>query len=513
LVQQSQNIDGQGETMSDESNGMVKHAEEILKSSPLQLDTRFGKQVPTERRFGINTQQRHISYEMLKDQMPELNEFMPDRISLNTLYKMRRDPMIQLGLHFIKVPLTNARWKIEGPDEQEAAFLTWCTEQIWQKLLTSMLLSLEFGFSGIIKRWKLGRPPESLGLWNNTIDAIIPDDAYALPPSLIVPRFTKDGKFNGIEYYGSGTGKKDIPDEYVMWFTHDLEASFGNLYGFPRIGYGYPYWRSYWFRWLLYDRHFEQDADPPLIIWGPSGTYETEDGSVRSYRDDGLALAEQLRSGAGIYLPSTPYIDARTDAPTQAKQWDVRFEYGGHNIEGFQSTFEYLDVMKLRAILVPEQALVEGKGGTSSRNVAATYGAAFADSQSVLMKYLDAAFNEFYLDKLAFYNFGSPAGTYKKTTDSFLQENGDLMGEIIKAVAGRDPLAAGVNIKEVAKQLQFPMLTEEEEAALKEEKKAEMEDQMQMLQREQNIKKTGSEDGGGKENAQPRGNGSSPARK
>lgn len=479
--------------MSVKDNGHKDRPDWLLADTGIQLDTRFGKQVPTERRFGINTQQRHISYEMLKNQMPELNEFMPDQISLNTLYKMRRDPMIQLGLHFIKVPLTNARWKIEGPDEKQAAFLTWCTEQIWQKLLTSMLLSLEFGFSGIIKRWKLGRPPEDLGLWTNTVDAIIPDDAYALPPSLIVPRFTKDGKFNGIEYFGSGTGKKEIPDEYVMWFTHDLEASFGNLYGFPRIGYGYPYWRSYWFRWLLYDRHFEQDADPPLIIWGPSGTYEDDQGNPRSYRDDGLALAEQLRSGAGIYLPSTPYIDARTDAPTQAKQWDVRFEYGGHNIEGFQSTFEYLDVMKLRAILVPEQALVEGKGGTSSRNVAATYGAAFADSQSVLMKYLDAAFNEFYLDKLAFYNFGVPAGTYKKTTDSFLQENGDLMGEIMKTVVSRDAMEAGVNLKEMAKQLQFPMLTEEEAAALKAEKQEEMEQQMEMLQREQAVKQSGSQ--------------------
>jgi hypothetical protein len=34
---------------------------------------------------------------------------------------------------------------------------------------------------------------------------------------------------------------------------------------------------------------------------------------------------------------------------------------------------------------------------------------------------------------------------------------------------------------------------------LKAEKQAEMEQQMEMLQREQTIKKTGSEDGGGKE--------------
>lgn len=455
-----------------------------LQANPQQMnfDTRFGVRIPTERRFGISTQDRHFSYDMLKHQMPELNEFMPDHISINTLYKMRRDPMIQLGLHFIKVPLINARWSIQGPNEEEIKFLTWCTEQIWQKLLTNMLLALEFGYVGIIKRWKIARPPENLGLWkSSSVDPIIPDDVYALPPNLIEPRFTASGKFNGMVYVGQQGKITNIPDEYVLWFSHDLEASFGNLYGFPRIGYGYPYWRSYWFRWLLYDRHFEQDADPPLIVWGPSGTYDTEDGP-RSYKDDGLMIAEQLRSGAGVYLPSTPYIDARTDSPSQAKQWDVRFEYGGHNIEGFQSTFEYLDIMKLRSILVPEQALVEGKGGSSSRNVAATYGAAFADSQSVLMKMLDAAFNEFYLDKLAFYNFGSEPGTYKKVTDSFLQENADLMGEIVKSVLSKDPLEGGVDMQKMAERLQFPMLSPEELEEKKQEKREAFVEQMKIMQ-------------------------------
>src|SRR5688500_3825821 len=123
------------------------------KIKQILLEQRFGQRIPTEKDFGIRTQGRHVAYEVLKNQMPELNEFMPDRISLSTLYKMRRDPMIQLGLHFIKVPLITAKWEIVGPEgkDEEIKFLNWAMETIWESLLSNLLLALEFGFVGIVK--------------------------------------------------------------------------------------------------------------------------------------------------------------------------------------------------------------------------------------------------------------------------------------------------------------------------------------------------------------------------
>lgn len=456
---------------------MIENNNEHLleKAKQLLLEERFGIQLPSERDFGIRSRDRHIAYEVLKKQMPELDEFMPDRISLKTLHKMRRDPMIQLGLHFIKVPLINAKWEIVGPAgrEVEADFIKWALDRVWMKLMSNMLLALEFGYVGIVKKWAYERPPDELEIWSASVDPVVPDDVFALYPQYIEPRFTKGGKFNGITYHAFGEDPKEIPDEYCLWFTNDLDPSFGNYYGFPRIGYGYPYWRSYWFRWLLYDRHFEQDADPPLVIWGPSGNYHDEEGNIHWYRDEGLAVGESLRSGGTIYLPSTPYFDAQTDKPSQAKQWDAEFMYGGSNIEGFQSTFEYLDVMKLRSILVPEQALVEGKGGTSSRNVAATYGAAFMESQTVLIEQIDRLVNWYFVDKIAEYNFGAKPGTFKKKTKSFLEENADLWGEIMKAVASTDPLKAKIDLAEMAKRLEMPQLTDEQvdEIEAKEEEK------------------------------------------
>lgn len=432
---------------------------------------------PSERDFGISTESRHISTEVLQNMMPELSDFMPDRIGLKTLHKMRRDPMLRLGLHFIRMPLMNATWKIEGPDEQRCAFIEWALNRVWSSLLANLLLSLEFGFSANIKQWTYERPPENLNLWSESVDPLVPDQVFALPPEYVTPRFTKRGKFNGIYYaprYHSG--QMEIPDEYVLWYIYDAEGSFGNFYGFPRIGYGYAYWRSYWFRWLLYDRHFEMDADPPLVVWGPSGTYTDSSGKVRYWRDDGLAIGESLRSGSTVYMPSEPYIDEQTAKPSQAKQWDMDFKYGGHNNQMFSESFEYLDVQKLRSILVPEQAIIEGAKGTGSRNVAATYGQAFAESQYVLMKEIDQKVNEYYVDKIALYNYGDSAGTYKKVTKNFYKENDELMGAIIQEIAKKDPaelLEAHVNLMGLAKELGLPQYTEEEYAEQKERREEE----------------------------------------
>ena len=42
--------------------------------------------------------------------------------------------------------------------------------------------------------------------------------------------------------------------------------------------------------------------------------------------------------------------------------------------------------MKLRSVWVPEQAFIEGEGGTSSRNVAAQMAEIFIESQALLME-------------------------------------------------------------------------------------------------------------------------------
>lgn len=469
---------------------MPQKAQQLTLLHHDRSELELAERVPAQRVFGLTSYQKHISTELMRDQLPELADFMPDRLPISTLRKMRRDPMIQLGLHYIKMPLMSARWEIVGPDKTQAAFIQWALERVWHKVLNNMLLSLDFGFAALIKRWKYEMPPEELGIWNASVLPIIPDDIFALPPEHVQPRFTKAGKFNGVLYMPNTAGQtQEIPDQYVLWYTNELDASFGNLYGFPRIGFAHAYWRSYWFRWLLYDRHFEQDADPPVVVKGPSGSYaDNETGEVYYYRDDGLAIAEAARNGGSVFLPSEPYVDLQSGRPGQSPQWSVEYLHGGENIEQFQTSFEYLDVLKIRSILVPEQALIEGKGGTSSRNVAATYSRIFAESQDVLMREIDRAVNPYLVDKIAAYNFGATPGTYKKQTESLYDDAKALMEMILTEVVKKDPKLLRLNYNDMAGELDLPLLTEEEfEAAEQRELERSLAQQRERMQMQQEF--------------------------
>jgi len=119
-------------------------------------------------------------------------------------------------------------------------------------------------------------------------------------------------------------------------------------------------------------------------------------------------MAEKLRSGANIAMPST-VIKGFDERQTSVREWYAEQMKSEVNFDALMKKFEYLDVLKLRSVMVPEQALVEGKGGTSSRNVAATFGDIFQESQAVLMEEIDDHINRYMIPQLLEVNFG-PGG-------------------------------------------------------------------------------------------------------
>ena len=100
-----------------------------------------------------------------------------------------------------------------------------------------------------------------------------------------------------------------------------------------------------------------------------------------------------MRSGGVIALPSEVYEGM--NGTGTVRQWEIEFTKDATNFEPFDKSFEYLDVQKLRSLFIPEQAFLEGKGGTSSRNVADTMGTAFDESQAVLSRQIADTINRY----------------------------------------------------------------------------------------------------------------------
>lgn len=443
---------------------------------PLPLSPR--EYAPTPR--VLSDVQRRLSLDLI---YARIGQFDPDRITMEQRRQMRRDPMIKMGLHFTKTPLVNAPYHFEGPDPRINAFVEQAYRPVHVALVLSVLNSLDWGYSPVVKRFKLQdvsdwtyEDPQgnTKKVWaaGKSIQAVTWNQPVALPPLGAKPLFSPDGStFAGIKHDRlrltddpndpASTRPLEVPASHSLWIANEMEENFGDWYGYPQTGYAFRYWWSYWYRWLLGDRHFETDADPPLVIRVPNEYVDdpdNPDGEPISALDLGVAIGEKLRDGATIVFPSEHYTgEAGQISRLSPPKWDAQFLRGGENMKAFSDSFEYLDVMKLRSMMVPEQALVEGKGATSSRNVASVYGAIFAQSQAIRAMKLDEMRNEYMIPDLVAQNFSDPQPC-KIVTTGFTNDDEQISEAILTAIATGHPEMLDLDYRQMSQSIGLPVL-------------------------------------------------------
>lgn len=389
-------------------------------------------------------------------------------IPLSKLEQMRRDPMIAFGLMFVKVFLARAPWYIKSADAQRAAFIDGALRRIYGRFILAYSGCFDFGFQGIVKRFERV-PGTDLGweyipsgstdgkpvpVWDNGVQALVWKPFTALNPRRCAPWFNKQGEFNGIKVsatnatgnleaqFFKGAGKEpvdpDIPLDWALWATNEKDSVFGSLYGYPRTGYAFRYWWAYWYRFGLADRSFERWADPPIMAYHPVGTAADGAGGVVDFTADALRLAERLRSGANVSMPSTA-VTGLDERVTNLREWELKQLETTTDFDALRESFEYLDVAKLRAVMVPEQAFLEGQGGTSSRNVASTLGDVFEEQQALIKMEIDDHINRFMIPQLLEANFGPGGPTCEIVTTGFDSEDMETLRAIVQAFAQNDP--------------------------------------------------------------------------
>lgn len=141
--------------------------------------------------------------------------------------------------------------------------------------------------------------------------------------------------------------------------------------------------------------------------------------------------------------------------------WDVAIDTDDDACRNFIAG----EVVLHNSVMVPEHALIEGSGGTSSRNVAAQMGDKFFESQYVLMSTIDEHINRFMIPQLVALNFPDREVTAKKVTRGFASVDIDLAKQIFQLLGQADPGSLrGVDIRELLGQYQIPMLSPTEEA-------------------------------------------------
>jgi hypothetical protein len=394
------------------------------------------------------------------------------------LYEMRRDPMIAFGLQYVKVPLIRAPWYIKCTDAQVAAFVDNALRTIYGPLILDMTNALDFGFSPMEKRFENTQPkwtfedPESqqdIPVWaSGPVKALVWKAPVPIPPEAVVPLWSATGEFDGFEWNGRNSlgfyhvinqGDNALIDiDHALWFTNERHTVFNSLWGYPRIAYAHRYWWSYWFRWALADRAFEKHSDPAMLIYYPDDkVVDDATGQDVNIREVAARTIEAVRSGATVTLPNTR-ITSPDGSTVQGPEWEIKPIETNAQFQAYTESFNYLDVMKLRSIMVPEKSLIEAQGG-GGYNVASEMGDMFYESQAVLMSEIDDHINRFMIPQLVSINFPERDVSVEKVTRGFAATDLELAKQLVQLIGQTDPSSLGVDVREVLKQSGVPTLS------------------------------------------------------
>lgn len=426
------------------------------------------------------------------------------KIPLSKLEQMRRDPILAFALTFIKTPLVRAPWYIRSSDPRIAAAVDASLRRIYGRFILAYCNSLDFGFSPMVKRFEYEEKPDWVyvdkdnpdaveqKVWDfKTIKPIVWKPFTALNPRRCSPHWTATGKFNGIDFTQSGlqspfftsghplneTSKEwasqkriaDVQLDWALWATNEKDTVFGSYWGYPRIGYAYRFWWSYWYKFGVADRAFEKWGDPPMIGYHPDDPNAVDAaGNPVDYTTVMLDLLESARSGANIAIPSGA-VTSMDERPTGMREWEISQLQTKTDFGAIGDVFRYLDTQKLRSCMVPEQALIEGEGGTSSRNVASTFGEMFQQAQAVIKEEIDDHLNRWVIPQFVQLNFGSNAARAEIVTTGFDQMDMDVMSSVLQLV-GQRKLLSVVDERELAERMNIPTVSRAE--MLKREAKA-----------------------------------------
>lgn len=433
------------------------------------------------------------TWQQMRDQLGP--PFDNERITLRQCRQLRKDPMIAFGLHYIKVPLVVAPWHInavdkDGPNAQIAAFVDAALRPVYARLMLQRLLAMDFGFSAMTKRFEEANPggvyldpreenPENQvkAIWDEgSILPIVWKAPVALKPERVQPVFDdRTGEFNGMTYdvppvRGSRTrrrkakGQREIDIYHSYWGTNQKDEEHGSIYGYPRTGYARLYWWLYQWLFHLSNRAYERLAIPPILARHPEGStvVDEETGATQMNWEIALEMAERLRSNSVAAVPSKMAETGLDSTSNTQREWD--FEYMDtptQALEVFDARFNYANVMKLRSVFVPEQAFIEGEGGTSSRNVAAQMAEVFQDSQQITKSEIDDELNRYWIPQilaLNFQEFLNNGGRATIVSHGFRSQDIEFQKQIIQLIGQADAASlSAIDIDEMFRRLQLPM--------------------------------------------------------
>lgn len=333
-----------------------------------------------------------------------------DLTNHRTKAKMRRDPVIALGMWTIKAPIASSDFTIKCADPTVRAFVARCIRPLWERLLKSSLLSLDFGwqcheliFAVEDIRLKVedysSKDPDTVASEVDLPSMVVLKQIKDLNPISLRPVYDEQADvFVGVEQTGvEAPSPVLIPVDKLLVITNDME--WGDVRGRSLLDNAYRPWYFGYMVEQLWARYMESRAVPPVIGTGPIGSrVNAETGETYHIEDVMLAILNNLQGGSAAYLPH------EADATTRKNSWGIEPLAFPQSADQFDAYMAKIDALKLRGLLVPEKAVIQGsKVGTMSETQQFTD--TFMIGLDRIIRALQSAFNEQLIPKIVALNF------------------------------------------------------------------------------------------------------------
>jgi len=322
----------------------------------------------------------------------ELSKTLPATYA--TYRIIRRHPTIALTRAMVVAPVAAANWAVEADDDVSDDIVTEIREQflpLRESLIrTAMTFGrVDFGWQGFEKVFGIKRGRVVLRRFKPLLHDIT---------TIRVDGTT--GAFAGFIQRPLTGNEKSLPLEYALNIPFDCEGS--SWYGEPLLENA----RALYTKWDEADsgaaRYDKKIAGIFQIVKYPRGT-ELVDGVETPNDEIAAAILKAMKSSGGITIP----VGRARDAPNLENaepSWDISLLTAADKQRSFVDRLKYLDAMLVRALLVPERAVLEGEYGTKAEAVA-HQGIALTSAQ-LAHQYITQMVNDHAVDQILALNWG-----------------------------------------------------------------------------------------------------------
>jgi len=386
--------------------------------------------------------------------MRRIGEYREDPVSLETYDLIRHYPVVKLGLVARAAPIFTAlrEVKVDGSNEDINAFIEYVFVKEWLIKLAQQTIipSYAFGIAPNEVVWKSvpkltveyvnseGMPGVA---WNGP--ALLFDEfRFIHPLSLkeIVIKKDRTKDYNGlIQWPPAGQEEIWIPPVKTLHFVNN--QLWAGLWGESELRALYAGWYYAEFFRALQADYLRFKVIPPLVGYAPPGTRIDENGVER----DNMEVAGEVLAGAFanmvVVLP-----DERDDRGNQ--QWSYQ-ELTTQNVSDvYTKAIEELEVLMLRAMLVPERTVTQNMAAVGSYNQAQEHAERMVDMAKLETDHFLAMVNEHLIPKLVEDHFGPDAPPAKIKAHNLSEALKEKLQTIVLTILQNDKY--GIYAQQVA---------------------------------------------------------------